>query len=60
MAKKLAAIGSCVDSSYMIYINNDEPKVFPDKEVAMSFINEYRSQNVIFKLQLYRCDVYSL
>lgn len=60
VAKKLASVGSRVDCSYLVYINNDEPVTFSTHDECMSYIREYRSNNVIFKLQIFRCEVYSL
>lgn len=60
IAKKLAKIGACVDTSYMVYVNNDEPVSFPSKDNLMSYLREYRSNNVISRLQIYRIETYSL
>lgn len=60
LLRKLADVGSSVDVSYMVYINNDEPCVFPSKDDAISYIRQYRLATSIFKLQLFRIEVYSL
>lgn len=60
VARKLAKIGSCVDTSFMVYINNDEPVSFPSKENLLSYLKEYRLCNVISRLQIYRIETYSL
>lgn len=60
IARKLAKIGSMVDTSYMVYVNNDEPCMFPSQSDALSYIKEYRESNQIFRLQIYRIETYSL
>lgn len=60
MAKRLVKIGSCVDTSFMVYVNNDEPISFPTKDNVLSYLKEYRSDNVISRLQIYRIETYSL
>lgn len=60
MAKRLAKIGSCVDTSFMVYVNNEEPISFPTMDNVLSYLKEYRSNNVICRLQIYRIETYSL
>lgn len=60
IAKKLVAAGSCVDTSFMVYLNNDEPAVFPTHDDCMDYIRSYRENNCIFKMQIYRIETYSL
>lgn len=60
MAKRLAAIGSTVDISFLLYLNNDEPISFPSYDDALNYLRDYRSQNVISRLQIYRIETYSL
>lgn len=59
-AKRLAAIGSCVDTSYMLYVNNENPISFPCKDDLLSYLSEFRQNNVISRLQIYRIETYSL
>lgn len=59
-AKRLANIGSIVDTSYLVYLNNEGPMSFPTKDDAFKYIKNYRDNNVIFKLQIYRIESYSL
>lgn len=60
IAKKLSSVGSRVDCSYLVYINNNEPVTLATHDECMSYIREYRFNNVIFKLQIFRFEVYSL
>lgn len=60
IAQKLAEIGSCVDTSFIVYVNNDEPISFPAKKNLVSYLEEYRTYNVISRLQIYRIETYSL
>ena len=60
IARKLAKIGSQVDDSYMVYVNNEEPITFPSKDNLLSYLKEYRSCNVISRLQIFRIETYSL
>lgn len=60
IAKKLSELGSRVDLSYMVYVNNDEPVRLSSKDEVQSYISSYRETNTIFKLQIFRCEIYSL
>lgn len=60
MAKQLASVGSHVDTSYMIYVNNEEPVMFPSRDECMSYLKQFRESNEIFKLQIFRIETYSL
>lgn len=59
-ARQLAEIGSVVDTTFEVYINNDEPRNYPDYESAVAAIKEYRDANVIFSLKVYRINIFSL
>lgn len=60
LLKKLSAIGTHVESTYSCYLNNDEAKYFPSQDDVFSYIKAYRENNVIFKLQIFRIETYSL
>lgn len=60
MAKRLAKIGSCVDMSFLLYINNEEPISFPTYANCVAYLKEFRENNVISKLQIFRIETYSL
>lgn len=60
LRRRLAKIGSNVDVNYLLYLNNQEPITFPSQEACFKYIQDYRSENVIFKLQIYRIETYSL
>lgn len=60
IAKRLAQIGSNVDTSYMCFVNNDDPCTFPSYDDILSYLKQYRENNVISRLQIYRIETYSL
>lgn len=60
LAKRLADVGCSIDTSYVLYVNNLDPISFPTKDAALKYLSEFRSENVIFKLQIYRIETYSL
>lgn len=60
MAKRLARIGSMVDTSFMVYVNNEEPIRFESYSDALDYLKRFRSENVIHKLQIFRIETYSL
>lgn len=58
--KRLKRIGSSVDTSYMLYINNQQPISFPTQDDCFRYIKDFRRENVIFKLEIFRIETYSL
>ena len=60
MAKRLASVGSRVDTSFLVYLNNEEPRQFDSRDNAISYVEDYRDNNAIFKLQIFRIESYSL
>lgn len=60
MLKRLAKIGSCVDTSFIVYVNNDEPISFPHYDDCVAYLKRYRDNNPISKLQIFRIETYSL
>lgn len=60
IAKRLAQIGSMIDTNYMLYINNEKPMSFQSYDDVISYLKEFRSNNVISKLQIFRIETYSL
>ena len=58
--RRLKSIGSAVDTSYLVYINNEQPATFSSKDDAYQFIRNYRKETSIFKLQLFRIETFSL
>lgn len=60
LRKRLQRIGSSVDVSYLLYLNNLEPISFPSQDDCFQYIKNFRNENVIFKLQIYRIETYSL
>lgn len=60
LAKKLASIGSRVESSFMLHLNNEPAMTFQSKEDLLKYLETYRETNTIYSLAIYRVDVYSL
>ena len=58
--RRLKSIGTSVDTSYLVYINNDNPVSFPSKDDCYNYIRTYRNETRIFKLQIFRIETYSL
>lgn len=60
IAKRLQAVGSQVDESYMLYVNNVEPITFSTYQDCIDYLQHFRESSEIFKLQIYRIETYSL
>lgn len=60
VAKRLAEIGACVDTSYLLYVNNEDPMTFGSYDDILSYLQNFRDNNVISKLQIFRIETYSL
>ena len=60
LRKRFEKIGSQVDVAYLLYLNNQEPIHFPSESDAMKYIQDFRQENEIFKLQIFRIETYSL
>lgn len=60
LAQRLARIGSCVDTSYLLYVNNEDAMSFHSYDDALSYLKSFRSDNIIYKLQIFRIETYSL
>lgn len=58
--KRLRQIGSCVDVQFLLYVNNEEPMQFADEKSAIAYLKNFRKENEIFKIQMYRIESYSL
>lgn len=60
VARQLANLGSIVDTSYMIEVNNEPALTFPTNDDVIAYLSKFRENNVIFRLKIYRVAVYSL
>lgn len=60
LLKRLESLGTSVDITFMVYINNNAPQSFSSEKEAFSYINMYRDNNVIFNLGIYRIETFSL
>lgn len=49
-----------VESKFVVYLNNDEPKVLKDKSELHSYLSDYRKFNDIFSMQIFRIETYSV
>lgn len=58
--KRLKDNGTLVDCQYLLFVNNQDPMTFPTREAALSYIQKYRKETEIFKLQIFRVETYSL
>jgi hypothetical protein len=60
MARRLAKVGASIDTCYMLYVNNEEAITFPTKEDCISYLQQFRENNIISRIQIYRIETYSL
>ena len=60
LKKRISKEGTLSECKYMVYLNNDEPRTFDNRSELQSFLEKYRSTNEIFRLQIFRVEVYSL
>ena len=58
--KRLNEIGSHVETTFMLYVNNENPMMFDEKRQLVDYLKHFREENEIFKLQIYRIETYSL
>lgn len=58
--RRLRRDGLIVESNFVLYINNEAPIICGTKESAKETIENYRKQNDIFNLQIFRNDTYVL
>ena len=56
IAHRLAQVGSSIDTSYLLYVNNEEAISFPSKEDCISYLQQFRENNIISRIQIYRID----
>lgn len=60
MLKRLEALGSSVSVLYQIKVNNSDLLTFETEDACYKYLSEYRDNNVIFNLEMYRIEIYSL
>lgn len=60
MLKRLEAIGSQVNVVFQVIVNNSDLISFDSEDAAYKYLSEYRDNNVIFALEMYRIEIYSL
>lgn len=58
--KRLLSLGSNVLVCYRVVLNDDQPIEFADFNEVVSYLSHFRESNVIYKLQLFRVEIYSL
>ena len=45
---------------YQEFVNNSDMIAFDSEDAAYKYLSEYRDNNVIFNLEMYRIEIYSL
>lgn len=60
LRRRLKQIGSSISTSFLLYVNNEKPMSFDTRSSALSYLKRFREENVIFKLEIYRIETYSL
>lgn len=58
--RRLSKIGSCVETSFLLYVNEVEPISFPDRDSVVSYLSRFRETTPIYSLKIYRIETYSL
>lgn len=52
--------GSHVDTSFLVYVNNESPMKFVFKDDVFDYLEKYRKGTEIFKLQIFKVETYSI
>lgn len=60
LAKRLASIGSSIECSWLVEINNEPSITFDTQDAALDYLKGYREKNVIFSLKMFRVELFSL
>lgn len=58
--KRIHSDGDLIESQFVLFVNNVEPMYFQSRSDLDNYLTVFRSQNSIFKLQIFRIDTYSL
>lgn len=58
--RALRADGVCVETQFVLHLNNDEPRYFISKSDLIEFLNRYSETNKIFAIHMFRVDCFSL
>lgn len=58
--KRLLSLGTNVLVCFRVVVNDCEPIEFSDYDEVVSYLTRYRESNVIYKLQIFRVEIYSL
>lgn len=52
--------GELVETIFMLYVNNHEPMNFATRSALSQYLTNFRKENEIFKLQIFKVESYSL
>lgn len=58
--KRLLSLGTNVLVCFRVIVNDGEPIEFAEFDEVVSYLTHYRESNVIYSLQLFRVEIYSL
>lgn len=60
LRKRVKKDGVLIETSFALFLNNQDMIQFPSRDALQKYLKEYRTNNEIFKMQLYRIETYSL
>lgn len=58
--RRLRSTGDLVETQYLVFLNNVDPMYFNSRVELDEYLNSFRKENDIFKLQIFRIETYSL
>lgn len=60
VSKRLNSDGVKVDTEFLLFINDFDPRSFSNRDELRDYLQRFRNENEINKLQIYRVETYSL
>lgn len=58
--RRLKSTGDLVETQYVVFLNNVDPMYFNSRAELDDYLTNFRKENGIFKLQIFRVETYSL
>lgn len=58
--RRLKSTGDLVETQYVVFLNNVDPMYFNSRAELDDYFSNFRKENEIFKLQIFRVETYSL
>lgn len=60
ISRRLCSDGVKVDTEYLLFINDFDPRSFSNRDELRDYLQRFRNENEINKLQIYRVETFSL